>query len=342
MRAIANYEFGGPEVLRVVDVPVPEPVEDEIRVAVRAAAVNPSDWKIRSGALVFGGDRFPQFPGWEIAGVVDALGPDAHGHAIGDPVFGWTRSGGYAQYAVSRALARKPVGLDWADAVALPIAVSTAAKVLDMLRLRAGETLLINGASGAVGSMAAQFAIAQGVTVIGTASERNQDVVGALGALPTTYGPGLADRVWAIAPCGVDAVLDTAQHGGLPAAIELRGGADRIIAIADFSAAQLGVTSAAPHGVDAVFDAGPPDTIEERGTTHRIIDYSAAWLSVPSTGGTPGPRSVERAAEVAKRVVAGDIRLPGPARTFALEHAALAQHEMEHGRGPGKVVLIVD
>ncbi|MEV6275518.1 NADP-dependent oxidoreductase [Nocardia sp. NPDC051832] len=303
MRAIAFNEFGGPEVLHVVEKPVPEPVGDEVRVAVRAAGVNPADWKMRSGALVFGEPKFPQYPGGEIAGFVDALGPDAHGHAIGDQVFGWARNGGYAEYALSSALARKPEGLDWADAVALPVAVSTAAKVLDLLKLQAGEVLLVNGASGAVGSMAVQLAIAEGVLVIGTASARNQEIVRGFGAIPTTYGDGLADRVWAIAPHGVDAVFDTAGHGGLPAAIELRGSTDRIITIADGAAAQLGVTFA--------------------------------------SGGS-GPRPVELAERVAERVLTGEFRLPAPARTFTLGEAALAQQEMEHGRGPGKVVLLLN
>ncbi|MGW0246794.1 NADP-dependent oxidoreductase [Nocardia goodfellowii] len=302
MRAIAYSEFGGPEVLRVVEAPVPEPAGAEVRVAVRAAGVNPADWKMRSGALVFGEPKFPQFPGSEIAGFVDALGPDAHGHAIGDQVFGWARSGGYAEYALSSALARKPEGLDWADAVALPVAVSTAAKVLDMLKVQAGETLLVNGASGAVGSMAVQLARAEGVVVIGTASARNQELVRGLGAIPTTYGDGLADRVRAVAPQGVDAVFDAGQ-GGLPAAIELRGSTDRIVTIADPAAAQLGVTFAS---------------------------------------GSPGPRPVELAEQVAERVLTGEFRLPAPARTFPLEEAVLAQREMEHGHGSGKVVLLIN
>ncbi|MEV0245657.1 NADP-dependent oxidoreductase [Nocardia sp. NPDC050712] len=303
MRAIAYSEFGGPEVLQVVEVPVPEPAGDEVRVAIRAAGVNPADWKMRSGALVFGEPRFPQFPGGEIAGFVDALGPDAHGHAIGDQVFGWARSGGYAEYALSSTLARKPAGLDWPDAVALPVAVSTAARVLALLHLRAGETLLVNGASGAVGSMAVQLALAEGVTVIGTASARNQDLVRELGAIPTTYGDGLADRVRALAPGGVDAVFDAAGQGGLPAAIDLRGGTDRIVTIADPAAEQLGVT----------FASGPP-----------------------------GPRPVELIEQVAERVVTGEFRLPAPARTFTLDEAAQAQQELERGHGSGKVVLLVN
>ncbi|MGW4365336.1 NADP-dependent oxidoreductase [Nocardia takedensis] len=299
MRAIAFSAYGGPEVLEPIDVPTPEPAGAEIRVAVRAAGVNPADWKIRSGALVFGEPRFPQYPGSEIAGVVDALGPEATGFAVGDEVFGWVRSGGYAEYALGVALARKPEKLSWADAAALPVAVSTAARVLEMLDLGAGQTLLVTGASGAVGSMAVQLAAADGVRVVGAASPANQDLVAQLGALPTTYGPGLADRVRALVP-EVDAVFDAAGRGALPDAIDLRGGVDRIVTIADPAAAELGVTFS-------------------------------------STGA--GPRPVALAEQVAARVAAGEFRLPGPARVFALADAADAQREMEHGRGPGKVVL---
>ncbi|MEV0245604.1 NADP-dependent oxidoreductase [Nocardia sp. NPDC050712] len=334
MRAIAFDEFGGPEVLRPVEIPVPEPTGDQVRVAVRAAAVNASDWKTRSGILTFGDNRFPQYPGWEVAGTVDALGPDARGFAVGDEVFGWTQAGGYAEYALSSALARKPAGLDWADAVALPIAVNTAAKVLAMLRVRAGETLLVNGASGVVGSMAVQLAVAAGVTVIGTACERNQDLVRALGAIPTTYGDGLADRVWALAPHGVDAVFDTAQHGGLPAAIALRGDTGRIIAIADFAAAQLGVVAAALHGVDAVYDAFR--------CAESVVGYSGTWLGESAADCPPGRPLVDLAGKVAEDIRSGKFRLAGPARTFRLEHAALAHQEMEHGHGTGKVVLLIN
>ncbi|MEV6430617.1 NADP-dependent oxidoreductase [Nocardia sp. NPDC051463] len=302
MRAIAFDEFGGPEVLKIVDIPVPEPSEGEVRVAVRAAGVNPADWKIRSGALIFGEPVFPQYPGGEIAGVVDAVGPSVTAVAVGDEVFGWARRGGYAEYALSAAVAHKPAGLGWADAVALPVAVSTADHVLKLLQLQPGETLLINGAAGAVGSMAVQLAVAGGVSVIGTASQANQDVVRALGATATTYGTGLAERVRALTPTRVDAVFDAAGHGVLPAAIDLRGGTDRIVTIADPAAAELGVT-------------------------------------FTSAGGSARP--VELVEQVAERLAAGEYRLPGPARTFALDQAPAAQQESETGRGPGKVVLLV-
>ncbi|WP_227996048.1 NADP-dependent oxidoreductase [Nocardia australiensis] len=301
MKAIAFNEFGGPEVLKIVDIPAPEPGEGEVRVAVRAAGINPADWKIRSGALSFGTPSFPQYPGVEVAGVVDAVGSGVSDVAAGDEVFGWAQ-GGYAEFAICTAVARKPAGLAWVDAVALPVAVSTADTVLRELELRPGETLLVNGAAGAVGSMAVQLAVAAGVTVIGTASQANQDAVRSLGATPTTYGAGVADRVRAVAPNGIDAVFDAAGHGVLPAAIELRGGTDRIVTIADPAAAEFNVR------------------------------FTSAGSQRP----------VELAERVAEGIVSGEFRLPGAARTFPLEQAAAAQQESEAGRGRGKVVVTID
>ncbi|MGW4772012.1 NADP-dependent oxidoreductase [Nocardia sp. NPDC004278] len=301
MRAIAYYELGGPEVLQVVDIPIPQPRAGQVRVAVRATAVNPADWKIRSGALSFGEPVFPQYPGGEIAGVVDAVGPEVTEVAVGDEVLGWAVAA-YAEYAISTAVAAKPPELSWVDAASLPVAVSTAAKALAALKLQPDETVLINGAAGAVGSMAVQLAVADGATVIGTASAANQDIVRELGAIPTTYGDGVSGRVRALAPDGIDAVFDAAGHGVLPAAVELRGGTDRIVTIVDPAALELGIT----------------------------------FL----TGGG-GPRPTELLHQVAERVASGAFRLSGPARTFRLEEAAAAQEDSEKGRGPGKVVLTV-
>lgn len=301
MRAIAFYEFGGPDVLQIVDIPIPEPGPGQVRVAVRTTAVNPADWKIRSGALSFGEPVFPQYPGGEIAGVVDAVGPDVTDVAVGDEVLGWAVAA-YAEYTLSNAVAKKPEELSWPDAASLPVAVSAAAKSLAALKIQPGETLLINGASGAVGSMAVQLAAAEGVTVIGTASAANQDIVRELGATPTTYGAGLADRVRELAPNGIDAVFDAAGYGVLPAAIELRGGTDRIVTIVDPAARELGITFLA---------------------------------------GSASQRPTELLEQVAERVASGAFRLPGEARTFLLERAAAAQEESEKGRGPGKVVLNV-
>lgn len=301
MRAISFEAFGGPEVLQVVEIPRPDPTGTQVRVAVRAAGVNPIDWKIRSGAFAASPPKSATFAGLEIAGVVDAIGPDATDFAVGDEVFGWSTAG-YAEYAIGDGLVAKPAGVAWVDAVALPVAVQTASRVLGLLEVKPGETLLIDGAAGAVGSVAVQLASAEGVSVIGTASSSNQETVRGLGATPTTYGTGVADRVRALAPNGIDAVFDASGHGGLPAAIELRCGTDRIVTIADPQAAELGVTF---------------------------------------SGDNPGPRPFELLRRVAELLADGEFRLPGRARVFPLIEAAAAQQESEHGHGRGKVVLTV-
>ena len=245
MKAVILDQFGGPEVLHVTDVPTPEPAAGQIRVKVHAAGVNPFDGKVRSGVMQEQLKvQLPVIIGLEIAGVVDALGDGVTDVAVGDRVFGWSAppAGAYAEYSLSSTYGRLPDELDYPAAVTLPVAVETAQRALGLLALQPGETLLVHGASGAVGEVATQLALRAGVTVIGTASAENQDRVRALGATATTYGDGLVERVRSLAPSGVDAVLDASGKGALPDSIELRGGTDRIVTIADAAAFQLGIT----------------------------------------------------------------------------------------------------
>ena len=241
MKTIMIDTFGGPEVLRSAEVPVPEPGPGQVRVRVLAAGVNGIDGKIRSG--VFPGSALPAALGIEIAGVVDALGAGVDDVLVGDTVVGWADppAGGYAEAALASTYAPVPAGLDPVDAVTVPVAGETARRVLRELAVQPGETLLVHGASGSVGELATQLAVARGVHVVGTASADHQDRVAALGATPTTYGPGLVDRVRAVAPDGIDAVLDTTGRGVLPDSIELRGGTERIVTIADPAAFALGI-----------------------------------------------------------------------------------------------------
>jgi NADPH:quinone reductase-like Zn-dependent oxidoreductase len=163
--------------------------------------------------------------------------------AVGDDVLGFADGGGYAEYALATAAAPKPQGLGWAAAAALPVAAETALRVLGLLEVARGDTVLIHGAAGAVGTVAVQIATARGATVIGTASEANHEYLRELGATPVQYGGGLIDRVRAVAPGGkIDAVFDAAGQGALPDSIELRGGTSRIVTIADPEAFRLGVT----------------------------------------------------------------------------------------------------
>ncbi|TCC56475.1 NADP-dependent oxidoreductase [Kribbella pittospori] len=301
MQAVVFEEFGGPEVLRVRDVAEPHAGPGQVRVRVRAAGVNPLDYKVRSGwAKDFMEVTFPAIPGLEVAGVVDEAGD---GFAIGDEVVGWSSTGSYAEHAVVANVARKPADVSWEQAVGVPIAGQTAQGVLDELGVKAGETLLLHGAAGAVGSVAVQLAEAAGVTVIGTASLGNHDFLRSLGAIPIEYGDGLLDRVRAVAPDGIDAVFDCAGLGGLQESIELRGSTDRIVTIADFAAGQLGVT---------------------------------VWM-----GSTATPEAARAVLADQLQAVADGTLTVRIAETFALADAAKAQELSESGHAPGKVVVLL-
>ncbi|MET9563373.1 NADP-dependent oxidoreductase [Streptomyces tauricus] len=247
MKAIVFDAFGGTEVLHEAEIEVPQPGPGQVRVQVKAVGVNPVDGKIRSGIMeaIFP-TTLPAVPGGEIAGIVDALGEGVDRFKVGDEVLGWSETGSYAEYALADAtvLAPKPAGLDWTHAAALPVASDGADRVLDLLDVKAGETLLIHGASGALGTVAVQLAVARGARVIGTAGPANQKYVTSLGATALVYGDGLVERVRALAPNGVDAVFDAAGKGALEDSITLRGGTDRIVTTADFRARELGIVFA--------------------------------------------------------------------------------------------------
>ncbi|MEK9524159.1 NADP-dependent oxidoreductase [Streptomyces sp. NPDC087908] len=312
MEAIVYEEFGGPEVLRHASwVAVPEPGPGEVRVRVAAAGVNPVDWKRRHGLVeAFYPTTFPAVPGLEFAGTVDRLGEGVTGLAVGDEVFGWTKTGAYAQYAIADIVAPKPAGLSWEVAASLPVAGETAQRVLDLLGVRAGETLFLHGAAGVVGSVGVQLAVAAGITVIGSASEANHAHLRALGAIPVAYGDGLAGRVRAAAPDGVDAVFDAAGHGVLPIAIELLGGAgpegaraatERIVTIADSDAEKYGIVFS---GV-----LGDPEAVR-------------AGLAAHARAAAAGTLTVRHAA------------------TLPLKEAARAQELSESGHARGKLILV--
>ncbi|WP_029088044.1 NADP-dependent oxidoreductase [Brevibacterium album] len=239
MKAVRYEEFGGPEVLRVMEVDAPRPRAGEVRIAVRAAAVNPVDWKMRSGA--FGSGRLPAGTGMDAAGIVDQVGEGVDDIAVGEAVFGSSAPGAIAEYAVLREWARKPESLSFEEAAGFVMTSETARRALNLLPARAGETLVVNGASGGVGLAAVQFALADGLTVIGTASEANHEFLRGLGVIPVVYGDGLVERVRSAAPDGVDGAVDIAGSGALPQLIELTGRTDRVITIADPAADQYGV-----------------------------------------------------------------------------------------------------
>jgi len=303
MNAVTFSKYGGPEVLEVSEVDEPHPGQGEVRIRVAAAALNPFDWKVRSGMLAQGSQpESPIVDGREAAGVVDEVGDGVTDTQVGDEVFGWAVGGAAAEYAVLDAWELKPAELSFEEAAALPVAVETSVRVFSVLGgPHEGQTILINGAAGGVGAMAVQFAKARGARVIGTASERNHDYLRELGAEPTTYGEGLVERVRELAPDGVDLAFDTAGKGDIPALIELTGDPARVATIADFGAAQLGVKV---------------------------------------TGGAEG-RFTEALHEAAEMARQGRLRVT-IAATYPFSRAGDAHRQSQEGHTRGKIVLLPD
>ncbi|MET8582245.1 NADP-dependent oxidoreductase [Streptomyces collinus] len=240
-QAITFSEYGAPEVLRLSEVTVPEPGPGQARIRVRAASVNPLDLKIRAGLMAGTAPaRFPVTPGLDAAGVVDAVGEGA-GVVVGEEVLGSAVGGSYGEYALLDGSVAKPGSLSWEAAASLVTVARTASRVLAQLGVQPGQTLLVHGAGGSVGTVAVQLATARGVTVVGTAGERDIDRVTALGANMVRYGDGWPERVRAAAPQGVDFVLDASGAGVLADSVALTGDSARVITIADMSAARHGV-----------------------------------------------------------------------------------------------------
>ncbi|MFB7416531.1 NADP-dependent oxidoreductase [Streptomyces sp. NPDC056121] len=299
MKAVRFSRFGGPEVLELVDLPDPHPGPGEVRIAVRAAGVNASDWKKRKGLM---DEELPQTLGYEAAGVVDELGEGVADVAVGDRVFGFSTEGAaQAELAVLSCYALIPPSLDFPGAAALPAAGETAMRAIGQLGVVSGGTLLINGASGSVGSAAVQFAVVRGARVIGTASPANHEYLRSLGAEPVAYGDGLAERVRAIAPDGVDLALDVAGSGVLPELIGLAGGPDHVVTLADFAGAQ-------EYGVRF-----------SRGDSGRAVHVLG---------------------EMGELIESGRLSLP-VAQTFPLTEIAKAHRVSEDGHVRGKLVLVI-
>ena len=308
MKAIAIRQYGGPEVVEFTDLPDPKLGPDSVLVQVRAAGVNPVDWKVREGHLDGILDaHFPLVMGWDLAGVVRAVGGAVTEFVTGDEVIGYVRKdcvehGTYAELvsAPVRTLARKPSALDWAQAGGLPLAGLTAYQALvRALRLRTGETVLVHAAAGGVGHLAVQIAVALGARVIGTAGPRNHDYLRGLGAEPVAYGDGLAARVRELAPGGVDAALDLVGGDAVAISATLVADPARIASIADY-----GVVAHGGHYVWCRPDA------EDLAALARLADEGSLTVTVAST--------------------------------FPLAQAASAQALSAEGRTRGKIVLLVD
>lgn len=223
MKAIVYRRYGDPDVLELADLAEPKVAQNSILVRVKAAGINPADLALRAGlGAEIMETWFPVVPGWDVAGIVERVGAGVSEFVPGDEVIGYLHSdilhsGTYAEKVagpVSR-FVRKPTLLSWEQSGALPLAALTAWQAIESLGIRAGETLLVHGASGGVGSLAVQFAIGLGARVIGAASARNHDFLRTLGAEPLVHGDSLTAQVRTCAPDGVDAVLDCFGHGVL-------------------------------------------------------------------------------------------------------------------------------
>ncbi|MFB4293525.1 NADP-dependent oxidoreductase [Nonomuraea sp. ATR24] len=302
MRAAAFSAFGGPEVLRVMELPAPQAGPGQVRVRIRAAGVQPFDTAVRAGWTPpnVTGD-LPRIPGNEFAGVVDQVGEGVAEVAVGAEVLGFSLLNCYAEYVVVPAgdVTPKPPELPWEVAGGLTSGVQSAELAIDGLGVGEGDTLLVHAAAGSVGTAAVQIARRRGATVIGTAREENHPYLRELGAIPVTYGDGLADRVRELAPGGIDAALDGAGGHALEVSLELVKDRSRILTLVE-------------HG-------------------------KAAELGIKVTQGV---RTAERLGRYAALVAAGEFVFP-VRRTYRLEEAADAHRESEAGHGRGKIVITV-
>jgi NADPH:quinone reductase-like Zn-dependent oxidoreductase len=240
MRALQYKAYGGPEVLEWAEAPDPHAGPGQVRVAVRAASVNPIDWKAFSGAMS-GGEPLAGtgYLGSDAAGVVDEVGEGVTGVSVGDEVFGRGRNT-EAEYAVLNAWAAKPPSIDWAVAAAAGVAGETSERGLRLLEVKAGDTLFVDGGAGGVGAAAVQMAIARGANVIASSSEANHDYLREIGATPVLYGEGLVERVRAAAGGPVDAVFDVAGKTPVGDLFSLASKPSQVLSIANFTATQAG------------------------------------------------------------------------------------------------------
>jgi NADPH:quinone reductase-like Zn-dependent oxidoreductase len=301
-------------VLSVIDEPVPAPADGQARIEVRAAGVNPIDFKVYSGA--FGADpaRLPIRLGSEVSGIVTEVGPNAAGAAgqqltVGDEVIGYRVNGGYASELIASgdALTTKPANLDWPEAAGLMLTGATAWHCLVAADVEPGDTVLMHGAAGGVGIMAVQLAVAKGAKVIATASPRRHEFLTELGATPVAYGEGLIDRVRQAAPDGVDVALDlVGTEEAIDVSLELVLNRARIVTIA--AAGRAGQV-----GIKAI--GGGPGA--DPGTEIR----SAARL------------------ELARLAGLGELRVFID-QTFPLAQTADAHRAISDGHAEGKIVLI--
>jgi NADPH:quinone reductase-like Zn-dependent oxidoreductase len=302
-KAVRFDEYGGIDVLKVVDVDPPAPGEGEVLVRVRAAGINPGEAAVREGRFHdLWPATFPSGQGSDLAGVVEALGPGVDGVAVGDEVIGFTDNrASQAELVVVEAanLTPKPPEVSWEAAGALHVAGATAWAAVRAVSLRAGDVLAVSGAAGGVGTLIVQLARNAGATVIGLASESHHAWLREHGAIPVVYGEGVGDRIREAGGGRLDAFIDT-FGGYIPLALELGVAPDRINTII------------------------PPDR--------------AAHPEVKSDGNAVGA-SAAVLAELAAEIAAGRLEIP-IARTYPLAEVREAYTELERRHTLGKIVLI--
>ncbi|HEY6499090.1 MAG TPA: NADP-dependent oxidoreductase [Streptosporangiaceae bacterium] len=304
-KAVRYDEYGGVEVLKVVDVPQPEPGPGQVLVQVKAASINPGEAKIREGLLAGRWpSTFPSGQGSDLAGVVAAVGPDVTAFHPGDEVLGWTDNrASQAEYVVTEAtdLTARPAGVPWPVAGSLYVAGATAYGAIHAVSLTAGDTLVVAGAAGGVGSITVQLAKHVGATVIGLASEPNHEWLRGHGVIPVSYGDGVEDRIRAAAPGGTaDAFIDTVGGDYVQIALDLGVAPARVDTIANFAAVKK--------------------------------------FGVKAEGNAAGA-STANLADLAKLIAAGEIEVP-IAATYPLDQVQDAYRELAAGHTHGKIVLI--
>ena len=295
MRAYGFVAVGGPENETFLDVPVPEPGPGELLVRVRAAGVNPGDWRLREGSY---GTVPPAVLGREVAGTVTRLGAGVTGFAVGDEVFGGCPDmvGGWAELALVTAsfAAHRPESVPPELAAVLPVAAGTAHDALRNLGLPRGSTLLVNGAGGGVGLCVGQLAVARGLRVVGTAGPAKHELLTRLGVLPVGYGDGVLDRIRAAAAPGrVDAVFDLVGGPALETVAQLLEDRSRLLSVADKELAkQLGGREVVRERTSAVLDelAGlvAEGALDPFVTEVRPLDEAGAALAAVEGGHTLG------------------------------------------------------
>ncbi len=302
-QAVRFDQYGGIDVLHVVEVERPVPGPGQVLVRVKATSINPGEAKIRSGALAhLWPATFPSGEGSDLAGIVEERGEGATGFAIGDEVFGWTDNrAAHAELVVTEAeqLVRKPAGVSWEAAGSLYVAGATAYAIVRAVSVGQGDTVVVAGATGGVGTIAVQLAKNAGTTVIGLASEPHHQWLSSHGVIPVTYSQGVADRIRSAAAGGVDAFLDTYGGGYVELALELGVRPERIDTIADPQAA-------AKYGV--------------------------------KTDGNAAGASAEVLSELADLVDHGLLEIP-IADVYPLDKVQDAYRELEQGHTLGKIVL---